>query len=174
MLASSVEWVKSRAAVAGMAVAAVPNVVDVAIVGGGLSGLLVAEGVGAAGLSFAVLEAHDTELGGRLRNNSRGLDLGGAWVWPRHGQHRVAALLERLVISTFAQPGDAGGGAELCRHAVAQLPPLLRVHTSQISPRHVEPGDTLLAPHRTLFFLPLEMITFFLALSTHFEGVIKK
>lgn len=53
------------------------QVVDVAIVGGGLSGLVVAAGLGNK-CSWVLLEAHPQLLGGRLRNSPEGVDLGAA------------------------------------------------------------------------------------------------
>eukprot|EP00040_Diaphanoeca_grandis_P015123 m.76991 g.76991 ORF g.76991 m.76991 type:complete len:412 (-) comp24963_c0_seq1:42-1277(-) len=82
-----------------------PTVLDVLIVGGGLSGLVVASGALDMGLTFAVVEASD-RLGGRLRNAPNGIDLGGAWVWPMHGQTKVKNLLRKLKIETFPQHGD--------------------------------------------------------------------
>ena len=82
---------------------------DVAIVGGGLSGLCVARGLAQRGLTYVVLEASDERFGGRLRNTRvNEIDLGAAWIWPKHGQHRVARLLDDLGIATFPQPGDPG------------------------------------------------------------------
>ena len=60
---------------------------DVAIVGGGLSGLYVAELLRASH-SVIVLEASD-ELGGRLKNTEAGFDMGAAWIWPEQGQENV-------------------------------------------------------------------------------------
>jgi monoamine oxidase len=108
-------------------VAAEP-ILDFAVVGGGLSGLVVASGIasGSSSSSFALLEASPSRWGGRLHNDGAGLDLGGAWVWP--GQRKVEALLGRLGIGTFAQPGEpgslrvAGGAAALVGALVEALP----------------------------------------------------
>ena len=54
-----------------------PATVDVAIVGGGLSGLVIAAGLGNK-CSWVLLEAHPQVLGGRLRNSPEGVDLGAA------------------------------------------------------------------------------------------------
>jgi monoamine oxidase len=83
------------------------KVYDVAVVGGGLAGLCVANSLAAQGQSVVVLEAHPTRMGGRLRNTESGLDLGAAWVWP-HAQKNVVSLLDQLNITTFPQPGDPG------------------------------------------------------------------
>ena len=86
------------------------EVVDVVVVGGGLSGLTVAAGLAAQGTkTWRLLEAHDTRLGGRLANTASGVDLGAAWLWPAHGQRRMAALLDDLDLKTFRQPDDRGG-----------------------------------------------------------------
>ena len=86
------------------------EVLDVVVVGGGLSGLTVAAGLAAQGTkSWRLLEAHDTRLGGRLANTASGVDLGAAWLWPAHGQRRMAALLDDLDLKTFRQPDDRGG-----------------------------------------------------------------
>ena len=79
---------------------------DVAIVGGGLAGLLIASKCAEKGKRIIVLEAHPNDLGGRLKNTNSSLDLGGAWVWPHHGQEQVNQLLSQLKIGTFPQHGD--------------------------------------------------------------------
>lgn len=81
-----------------------PTPVDVVVVGAGISGLAVADGLVRAGRSVAVLEARD-RIGGRLLGSP--LDLGASWFWP--GEDRVAALARRLGVETFDQyrDGDA-------------------------------------------------------------------
>ena len=83
---------------------------DVAVVGAGLSGLVIAQALSAsrgklAGLKWVLLEASSSRVGGRLQNApgvAGGLDMGGAWVWPAAGgQWRVASLLDSLSIETF-------------------------------------------------------------------------
>ena len=78
--------------------------VDVAVIGAGMSGLAVADGLIRAGLSVRVLEARD-RIGGRLEGSP--LDLGASWHWP--GEHRVRALAQRCGVETFEQYrlGDA-------------------------------------------------------------------
>lgn len=83
--------------------------VDVAIVGAGITGLAVADQLAAAGRSVVVLEARD-RVGGRLWSVSDGVgtfDLGATWFWP--GERRVQALIARLGLAIHAQhlQGDA-------------------------------------------------------------------
>jgi monoamine oxidase len=83
--------------------------VDVAIVGGGIAGLVAATRLTEAGVSCTVLESQD-RVGGRLLSHisSAGrFDLGATWYWP--GETRVAALIDELQIPTHAQhlAGDA-------------------------------------------------------------------
>ena len=83
--------------------------VDVAIVGGGIAGLVTAVRLIEAGVSCTVLESQD-RVGGRLLTHSSSagrFDLGATWYWP--GEARVAALIEELQIPTHPQhvAGDA-------------------------------------------------------------------
>ena len=96
----------------------VPSGVDVAIVGGGVSGLVTAIRLLEAGVSCKVLESQD-RVGGRLltHTSSAGrFDLGATWYWP--GDTRVAALIEELRLPTHPHhlAGDAmyhvPGGAQ--------------------------------------------------------------
>lgn len=76
--------------------------VDVAIIGGGLSGLSTAKYLAAAGKSFAILEARD-RVGGRVLNanlpGGHAEELGAAYVGPT--QDRVLALAKELSLSTY-------------------------------------------------------------------------
>lgn len=81
---------------------------EIAIIGGGLCGLALANSLKAQGLSFALFEARD-RLGGRIhtvpaRNNGLPLDLGAAWFWPQT-QPRITRLLNDLGLASFPQHG---------------------------------------------------------------------
>lgn len=76
---------------------------DVLIVGGGLSGLSIADHVNQAGIDFLLAEASD-RLGGRILTETLAggaFDLGPAWFWP--GQPRMAALAKRFGLAIFEQ-----------------------------------------------------------------------
>lgn len=80
--------------------------VQVLIVGGGLSGLALAETLEARGVEFRVLEARQ-RFGGRVLSTAMDddapgrVDLGPAWFWPH--QKRMAALVARMGLSAFRQ-----------------------------------------------------------------------
>lgn len=89
------------------------QVADVLVVGGGLSGLVCARAITAAGASALVLEARD-RLGGRVRSVPLGgatVDVGGCWIAP--GQPRITALAADLGIAT--EPQVRAGRAMLVR-----------------------------------------------------------
>lgn len=76
---------------------------DILIVGGGLSGLALADHLTKSGSDFLLIEARD-RLGGRvLTQDIAGgkFDLGPAWFWP--GQPRMQALANRFGIPVFEQ-----------------------------------------------------------------------
>ncbi len=80
--------------------------VDVAVVGAGLSGLVAARALHAAGRSVAVLEADD-RVGGRVlsaRVDGALVDLGGTFVGPT--QDRVIALADELGVDRYPTYGD--------------------------------------------------------------------
>ena len=83
--------------------------VDVVVVGGGLSGLVAARALQAAGRSVRLVEAAG-QLGGRMTGQRLPLpsepwiDLGGKWVGPT--QTRFLALLDRHGIRRFESPHD--------------------------------------------------------------------
>lgn len=111
-------------------VTAVNKVFDVVIIGGGLSGLMMAHELNrnVPTCSWNLLEAR-TVLGGRLTNDVTGnrIDLGGAWVWPDF-QPKMKRLIKTLDISAFLQPDDPsstridGGAVELIHALSKKLP----------------------------------------------------
>ncbi|MEM6382288.1 MAG: NAD(P)/FAD-dependent oxidoreductase [Pseudomonadota bacterium] len=73
------------------------------IIGGGLSGLAIAEQLEAEGQDYLLLEAR-ARFGGRIMTEQLGagyFDMGPAWFWP--GQPRIASLLDRLGLQKFDQ-----------------------------------------------------------------------
>ncbi len=73
------------------------------IIGGGLSGLALAEALEACGEDYMLVEARD-RVGGRIFtefHQSGYFDLGPAWFWP--GQPRMAELVARLGLEKFDQ-----------------------------------------------------------------------
>ncbi len=76
---------------------------DVLIVGGGLSGLSLADRLARSGVDFLLVEAQD-RLGGRILTEeiSGGqFDLGPAWFWP--GQPKMADMVRRFSLPVFEQ-----------------------------------------------------------------------
>lgn len=110
------------------------QILDVAVVGGGLSGLMVAHFLnnsnisgsnnkeGNKKISWKLFEA-SSRIGGRLQNDvgsdgrSRKIDLGGAWVWPRHQLTIMRTLVNNptLDIEIFLQPGGGYRGSATTR-----------------------------------------------------------
>lgn len=87
---------------------------DVAIVGGGLAGLVAARVLHQAGVDFRLFEARD-RLGGRILTTNAagqpsgdGFDLGPSWYWPEM-QPSIAQLVSQLGLKAFPQysVGDA-------------------------------------------------------------------
>ena len=78
---------------------------DLIIVGGGLSGLMLARIAQSRGLSYRLFEARE-RFGGRI-DGVDGVDLGPSWFWPGHP--RMAALANKLGMDVFEQwsNGDA-------------------------------------------------------------------
>lgn len=76
------------------------------IIGGGLSGLALADMLQTAGQDYILAEARN-RFGGRIMTEHYGagyFDLGPAWFWP--GQPRIAALINRLGLEKFDQFAD--------------------------------------------------------------------
>lgn len=82
---------------------------DIAIVGAGLSGLALAERLADGKRNLAIFDARD-RYGGRILTvrlaNGLAADLGPTWLWPDR-QPRIAALCRRLNLPLFRQ-ADAG------------------------------------------------------------------
>ena len=79
---------------------------DVAIIGGGLSGLAAADSLHRHGMRVQVFEARN-RFGGRidvLRTKGGAVDLGPSWFWP--GQTRIADLIDELGLQAFPQYAD--------------------------------------------------------------------
>jgi monoamine oxidase len=84
---------------------------DVAIIGGGVCGLVLARELAQKGISFALFEARE-RFGGRAlsvwnRTSGQRLDLGPAWIWPET-EPNVCALADSLGLARFSQhdPGS--------------------------------------------------------------------
>ncbi|MEP0962852.1 MAG: FAD-dependent oxidoreductase [Roseobacter sp.] len=76
------------------------------IIGGGLSGLALANKLEENGIDYQLLEAR-ARFGGRIKTEQHRtgyFDMGPAWFWP--GQPRIAALTERLGLEKFHQFAD--------------------------------------------------------------------
>ncbi len=102
---------------------------DVIVIGGGISGLAVADGLIRAGLTVTVLEAR-ARVGGRMSSQPVAggyVDLGATWFWP--GEQRIAFLVDRLGLATHRQWGE--GDALISTHGETrrvawQAPPAWR------------------------------------------------
>ena len=73
------------------------------IIGGGLSGLTIAEALEEAGQDYILIESR-SRFGGRIKTEIHGdgyFDMGPAWFWP--GQPRITALIDRLGLEKFDQ-----------------------------------------------------------------------
>ena len=84
--------------------------IDVAIVGAGLTGLALARQLHLQGLHVAVFDAR-SRAGGRIltdvpAQSGAAVDLGASWYWPAT-EPRITALIEALGLRSFAQP-DTG------------------------------------------------------------------
>jgi monoamine oxidase len=82
------------------------NMLDVAIFGGGLSGLALAHTLYKNGFDFRLYEARE-RFGGRIlscpdNNNAHRFDLGPSWVWPED-QPLIANFIQQYGLNTFEQ-----------------------------------------------------------------------
>ncbi len=83
-----------------------PQDTQIAIVGAGMAGLSLADGLNRAGIPFELVEAR-ARIGGRVKRggiDSAVCDLGPSWFW--RGQPRMTALIARLGLKTFEQFTD--------------------------------------------------------------------
>ena len=83
---------------------------DVIIVGGGLSGLALADHLQGKGISYQLFEAHSS-LGGRIKvhedlslHSGAAYDLGPSWFWPE--QAKIRALINRFGVEVIDQFSD--------------------------------------------------------------------
>ena len=86
------------------------RMLDIAIIGAGLSGLSLADRLLDGNRNIAVFEARN-RFGGRILSrlitsastaSSFAIDLGPTWLWPGH-QPRISALVKRLELELFRQ-----------------------------------------------------------------------
>ena len=73
---------------------------DVAIIGGGASGLRLATPLHRAGVDCVVFEARD-RIGGRLLTVEPGVDLGATWFWAQESD--VIEVITECGLTAFAQ-----------------------------------------------------------------------
>ena len=109
--------------------------IDLIVVGAGLSGLALARRAAALGAETVVLEAR-SRTGGRVlghRTTAGTYDLGPAWIWPEI-QPRIAALAAsaRLPLTEQGEAGgfvyqDAAGRTQRLASGFAQEPPCMRI-----------------------------------------------
>lgn len=83
--------------------------IDVAVIGAGLTGLSLALRLQSMGLSVVVIDAR-TRVGGRIHSVSLSddgplVDLGASWYWP-DTEPRMADLVASLGLRSFAQPDE--------------------------------------------------------------------
>lgn len=104
---------------------------DVAIIGGGLAGLVVARSLHRSGIEFILLEGRD-RLGGRIFSagadglpSDDGFDLGPSWFWPDM-QPELGALVRDLGLPMFVQNADGDMLVEHIAGRAAQRYPSMR------------------------------------------------
>lgn len=113
---------------------------DIAIIGGGLSGLALAEHLQDDQRNLAVFEARERYGGRILTHTSRdpelALDLGPTWLWPDQ-QPRIARLARRLELKLFRQ---WDGGHCLYQVDANQVPSLYIDVETHAGSRRIEGG----------------------------------
>jgi monoamine oxidase len=108
---------------------------DAIVVGAGLSGLVCAQRLVAAGASVIVLEARD-RVGGRLFSGRLAgsiVDLGGQWM--SSGQPRLLALAQKLQLASFAEP--QGGRSLLVEPRGGWFAQLARAYVQRRAQRQI-------------------------------------
>lgn len=137
---------------------------DILIVGGGLSGLALADHLTRAGRDHLLIEAQE-RLGGRILSPEvmgARFDLGPAWFWP--DQPRIAALAQRFDIPVFEQYAEGDlmlegpTGAVQRRSGFAPMQGSYRLHGGMggvidalagcLGPEHILTGTRLETLHR--------------------------
>jgi monoamine oxidase len=139
------------------------GMLDVAIIGGGLCGLAVAEALQRHGQGCVLFEAR-TRFGGRILSapsciTGQKLDLGPGWFWPET-QPLVLQLLTRLGLRHFPQhddgavlllndpdktPGVAAAPIHLGAHRLeGGMASLVEALLSELDPAMLRPGHVLL------------------------------
>lgn len=122
-----------------------PDVVDVVVVGAGLSGLVAARHLSREGHTVTVLEAAD-RWGGRALSETTPLgsrvDLGGQWIG--HDHHRLAALVDevgahRYVMHTDSLPTLLDGPQRIRLTSLRALAALLLLACLEVT-RRVRPS----------------------------------
>ena len=113
-----------------------------AVVGGGLAGLVAASDLASAGIDVVVLEGRD-RVGGRTLNLEIGdgevVEIGGQWVGPT--QDRILALIDRLGLETFPTFCEGSNVLELSgriskyRGTIPRVSPLVLIELERVRRR---------------------------------------
>lgn len=115
-------------------------ILDVAIVGAGLSGLMLADLLLSTNRNIEIYEARN-RIGGRILSQvsphtEQAIDLGPTWIWPEQ-QPYVAKLVERLGLKLFRQ---WDGGHSIHQIEAHQVPSLYIDVETHMSARRIEGG----------------------------------
>ena len=109
------------------------GVFDVAVVGGGLSGMVAARDLKRSGLSnFVVLEARDRVGGRTFTQHADGLPVDGGATWVNPNQTAVIDLLHELELERFPQYTDGDAFAMMGGNAQRTAPAAPDPHFAQI------------------------------------------